>query len=241
MVKEILFLLVIFLANIIQTLTGFAGTALAMPFSILLVGSDASKAVLNLIAIPVCVYIALREWKSINWKEGAKMFLFIGVGFAAGFGIEYLPLDSAMLLKVYGVTIVVIALAFLFLVDPKEMKIPNGLLYLLLIAGGILHKLFVSGGPLVVIYAMAKFKDKNEFRATLSVVWVILNSILFAQHLSLGYFTSTVWILFGIALGLSLVSMVVGKLLVKKISLPLFMKITYVLLLISGASLLIKF
>ena len=36
MLNEILFLVVIFLSNIIQCITGFAGTVLAMPFSVML-------------------------------------------------------------------------------------------------------------------------------------------------------------------------------------------------------------
>ncbi|MCI2068621.1 MAG: sulfite exporter TauE/SafE family protein [Bacilli bacterium] len=238
MVEQILFLLVIFFANIIQALTGFAGTVLAMPFSILLVGTETSKAVLNLIAIPVSIYIAIRERKSIKWKEGLIMFLLIGAGFGIGFGLEFLPLDASILLKVYGSIIIAVALAFLFLIHPDTMKIPDWILYILLVLGGILHKLFVSGGPLVVIYAMAKFKDKNEFRATLSVIWIILNSIMFGQHIYLGYFTSQVWILFAIGFGLTIGSIFIGKFLVDKVSLPVFMKITYVLLLISGATLL---
>ena len=35
--KDILFYVVVFLTNIVQCITGFAGTVLAMPFSILLV------------------------------------------------------------------------------------------------------------------------------------------------------------------------------------------------------------
>jgi uncharacterized membrane protein YfcA len=237
-VEEIFFLLVIFLANIIQTLTGFAGTALAMPFSIMLVGIDVSKAVLNLIAIPICVYVMVREWKSIKIKEGLIMFLFIGIGFGLGFGLEYLSIDPNILKKVYGSIIIAVAIAFLFFIKPDKVQIPLWVLYLILILGGVLHKLFVSGGPLVVIYAMYKFKDKNEFRGTLSAVWIILNAIMFGQHLYQGYFTPHVWMLFGIGMALSIGSIVLGKLIVNKISLPIFMKITYALLLVSGIMLL---
>ena len=38
--KELLFFVTIFLANIIQGITGFAGTILAMPFGIMLMGYD---------------------------------------------------------------------------------------------------------------------------------------------------------------------------------------------------------
>ena len=47
--KELLFYIVILLANIIQGITGFAGTILAMPFSLILVGYDVAKPVLNVL------------------------------------------------------------------------------------------------------------------------------------------------------------------------------------------------
>lgn len=45
--KELLFLLVLFVSNVIQAITGFAGTVLAMPPSVYLLGLDHAKVVLN--------------------------------------------------------------------------------------------------------------------------------------------------------------------------------------------------
>ena len=46
--KELLFLLVLFVSNVIQAITGFAGTVLAMPPSVYLLGLDHAKVVLML-------------------------------------------------------------------------------------------------------------------------------------------------------------------------------------------------
>ena len=48
MIKEILFVIVVFVANIVEGVTGFAGTMLAMPVSMFLVGVEEAKVVLNL-------------------------------------------------------------------------------------------------------------------------------------------------------------------------------------------------
>jgi uncharacterized membrane protein YfcA len=130
-----------------------------------------------------------------------------------------------------------IAVVFFFL-NTDKVKIPDWILYILLVFGGILHALYVSGGPLVIIFATYKIKEKNQFRATLSMMWIILNSILFTEHMIQGRFTPQVWMLFGIGAGLSILSMFVGHLIAKKLNLKIFMKITYVLLFISGLSLL---
>ena len=52
--KEIIFLFVLFVANVIQAITGFAGTVLAMPPSIYLLGMDNAKVVLNVMRTDDC-------------------------------------------------------------------------------------------------------------------------------------------------------------------------------------------
>ena len=51
MMNYILFLLVILLTNIIQGITGFAGTILAMPPGLMLVGYPVAKPVLNVLGL----------------------------------------------------------------------------------------------------------------------------------------------------------------------------------------------
>ncbi|MCR5078473.1 MAG: sulfite exporter TauE/SafE family protein [Bacilli bacterium] len=236
---EILFILVIFLSNIIQTITSFAGTVLAMPFSIQLVGADVAKPVLNVVAIAVSIYVAIRYHKNIDWLLLLKMILFVGLGFAGGIALSYIPNDGTIFLKIYGG--IIIAIAIFFLIFPLEkLHLPDWVLYLLLVLGGILHGLYISGGPLIIIFATLKIKDKDAFRATLATMWTILNSILLVQQGVSGLLTSQVGILIAAGIGVTILSIIIGQLLAKVTSKKVFMIITCVLLLISGVSLLIK-
>ena len=56
MMNYILFLLVILLTNIIQGITGFAGTILAMPPGLMLVGYPVAKPVLNVLGLLSGIY-----------------------------------------------------------------------------------------------------------------------------------------------------------------------------------------
>lgn len=235
---DILFLIIIFLSNIIQAVTGFAGTVLAMPFSIKLEGYNVARPVLNLVAVVVCLIVAVSKFKSIDFKELLKMVLFVGLGFVVGYFISSININEDILLKIYGGCVTLIALLFLF-VDVNNIKIPDVVLYICLFLGGILHFLYTSGGPLVIIYAIRKIKDKDSFRATLSSMWIILNLIVFGTNLYDGLFTSKVWFLFLLATITCLLSVYIGKLIAKKLSQTVFLKISYVLLLISGVSLLL--
>ena len=73
MAKKILFLLVVFLTNIIQGITGFAGTMLAMPPSVMLVGFDTAKPILNALGLLSGIY-SRREQKERQQKRIFKLY-----------------------------------------------------------------------------------------------------------------------------------------------------------------------
>ena len=75
--KEFIFLIVLFIANIIQAITGFAGTVLAMPASMFLLGIDDAKVVLNVMALVSGLLIAISSYKSINKKELLKILIYL--------------------------------------------------------------------------------------------------------------------------------------------------------------------
>lgn len=236
MVSDISFILIIFLSNIIQTITGFAGTALAMPLSLLLEGSDIAKPVLNLVALLVSLSVVILHYKDIAWKHFFIILLVVGFGFGMGYLVELIPMEGKILLSVYGSIVIFISLLFFFL-DFEKTSLPYWLMLLFLFLGGIMHKLYVSGGPFVVVYALHELKDKNQFRSTLSLLWIILNSVLFITHLTKGIMVSHTWILFAIGALATLLSILLGTLIAPKLSKKIFLKITCVLLFVSGVTL----
>ena len=209
-----------------------------MPLSIKFVGVDTAKPVLNLVALLVSLYIVIFHFKDIDWKHFLIIIISVGVGFALGFLVEMFLGDNKILLYIYGGIIIVISILFFF-INFEKVNLPKWLMIIFLIIGGIIHKLYVSGGPFVVIYGLHEIKEKNKFRATLSLLWIILNSILFATQITNGLFTTHVWILFGIGAGITILSIFIGSLIAPKLSKNVFMKITCVLLFISGIILLI--
>ena len=85
--REILFFLILFGANLIQAITGFAGTLLAMPPSMQLLGVDEAKSVLAVLDQLSCLLIVLTGFRHINWKEFGKMAVLMVVGMFAGMKI----------------------------------------------------------------------------------------------------------------------------------------------------------
>lgn len=234
--EDFLFQLVLFLSNMMQTITGFAGTLLAMPFSIRLVGVEEAKTVLNIFTMLACSVIAFQNRKNINAKILAKMVGGMLIGMIVGIWLfERLPLD--LLLVFYGVLVILVALKKMFV--KKEVTLPGWAMIFVLLAAGIIHGMFLSGGALLVIYAVSVLKDKDEFRATVAPVWVILNALLIPSHFASGYYTKESVMAILISILPLVASILVGNFLYKRINQKQFLYITYILLIISGGSLLL--
>ena len=230
----ILFALAILYANTIQQITGFAGMVLAMPPAIFLLGPDNAKTILTTIGSISCLWIAICNFKYLDKKEFFKIVIFMGIGMLIGIEIyDFLP--TFIMLKVYGGVICLIALKYLFFKSKRQLN--EIFLYIILLLSGVIHGVFVSGGALVVIYALQVFKDKDTFRATLAAVWVVLNSLLAVNQYQAGLFTQENLHYVAIALIPVVLAVIFGEFLHRKINAGLFLKITYVLLFISGFSL----
>ncbi|WDC85296.1 TSUP family transporter [Caloramator sp. mosi_1] len=108
-IKIILLILIILISNTIQGITGFAGTILAMPFSILLIGIDNSKQILNLLGLFASIWIVLRCYKNIVWSEFIKIISFMVIGLLVGMKI-YSMYSPTILLKILGIFILFVSI-----------------------------------------------------------------------------------------------------------------------------------
>lgn len=234
--KTVLFLLVVLGTNVIQGITGFAGTLLAMPPSMMLLGVEPAKAILNALGFAASLAIVWQDRKSVNINQLRRMVLFMTLGIVLGLLLLQLVRIN-FLLVVYGIFLLVFALFKLFSKGTGHVLSP-ALGVLILISAGVIHGMFISGGSLLVIYAVNALPEKKEFRATLSGVWVVLNSLLLIQHGAQGYLTSsTLWLTF-ICLVPLFLGVKLGGILHKKVNQATFLRVTYVLLAISGGMLL---
>lgn len=233
---NIIFLFVLFLANAIQAITGFAGTVLAMPPSILLIGMDEAKVVLNAMAWISGLFIAVQNYRYINFKELLKMIILMFVGMIMGMKL-YILFPVSQLLIFYG--FLVIAIGVKNLMIQKKFNLNQGILIGVLLVAGMIHGMFVSGGALLVIYATSVLKDKNEFRATIAPIWVVLNTVMMIDYVYHDRVTSYSLYLIGMSILPLFLAIWIGNKLQKKVSQKTFLNLTYILLILSGLSIII--
>lgn len=238
MLKEILFVLILVVSNIIQAITGFAGGPLAMPPSIALLGISDAKAAITLIFWFSTIIVTLQNLKNVNWKKLGIILFFMSIGVVAGLWIyDYFPIQYLMLL--YGIVVILIGVKKLIRAETKELPVP--VTYLALIAAGIMQGMFTSGGPFLVIYATAAMKDKKEFRATVSAIWTVLNIFLVIKMYKQGMYTGYVNRLVGITMLPVFGAIFIGNRIGKQLKQNTFLKLVYVLLILSGSILVFNF
>lgn len=141
-IKMSLFMAAVFISNIVQALTGFAGVMLSIPPTILLYGPDMAKAVINVICWLVCAYLMVKNREYINKKELGRIILFMLIGMAAGIYL-YNIVDARILVPVYGLLIVGVALKNLLL-KPSGASLPVWVAIPVLLGAGIIHGMFTD-------------------------------------------------------------------------------------------------
>ena len=237
MVKNVIFLAVFLFGYTVQAITGFAGNIFCMPVGTLTLGLQSSVSILNATGFLACTVLAVLNIRSIHWRELGKI-----VGVMLPFVVLGAWLDSVVplhaLLKIYG--LVILAVGIKNLVQRKQSFLPEWALWGVLAAAGLIQGMFVSGGAILAIYALQRLQDKDQFRATLSCIWMVLNFVYAALQLSQGHYTPDCLVMVAIAIPLLLVATWLGNKLQKRISQATFIKVTYVLLTVIGIILFVK-
>jgi uncharacterized protein len=231
-----LFGLVVLVTHFLEGITGFGCTVLALPFCVMLVGVKTAVPVLTVLSLILSSYIVIIDYKNIVWKSYIKIASFVGLGLPIGMLLfSFLP--EEILKKILGVFMILVAsrgIYFAFNERAKVKEIGNRMLNFILFLGGIIHGAFSAGGPFVVIYATQALKNKSNFRATLSTLWVTLNSIIIIKIALSGAFTPVVMKYFGWSVPFLLAGMLLGNWAHKRIEDRVFTKVVFLVLLVAG-------
>jgi uncharacterized membrane protein YfcA len=237
-----LFLLgcILVLAHTAETILGFGATLIALALGVHLLPLETLVPMLVILGLLQSIWLIARWFRYIDWRV---LLLYILPLAAAGMVIGILSreiADKNALKMVLGGFIIIVSLAELAILFIR--KAPGGQLRWyyripLLIGGGIFHGLFATGGPPIVYYASHQFSAQEPFRATLSMLWLMLNigliiGFLVGEQLDLAKLGMTAMVLPGLVIGI-----VVGSLI--RVKEFWFKVLTYILLFFSGLFLLI--
>jgi len=231
-----LFLAIVFLAHMLEGITGFGSTALSIPFLSVLLGVEIAKPLLMLYTLFLSIYILIRAYRDIDWKSLAVILGMAALGLPIGL-LLYNRLPREILMITLGIFMVIISirgLLFTFGIVKENGEPKNWLLLLALFCGGMIQGAFGSGGPLFILYTTQKIKEKSRFRATMCLVWLVLNSVLLIQMQLANQLSPEMWRFSLYGAPALIAGALLGNYAHKKVSDAAFTKLIYSVLLVSG-------
>jgi uncharacterized membrane protein YfcA len=175
----------ILLAYTLEAITGFGSIVIALSLGILVLPIDIVLPILVALNIPMSATIAYKNRHSINTHLLFKVILpGMLLGTVTGYFVKPY-IDEERLKTLFGLLIIWFSSRELWRMHHAQTDAARAtwLTRIITYVAGITHGLFASGGPLLV-YAVAGTKiDKSAFRATMVVVWLSMNSLLFIAFL----------------------------------------------------------
>ena len=131
------------------------------------------------------IYIAVKLWKFIDWKLLLPPVIMATVTSLLGVN-TLMALDEAVLSKIMGTVLLVLAVYFIFFSSKVHLKagLVSGLA-----AGavsGFCGGLFNIGGPPMVAYFLSVTDDKEKYNATLQMFFTINTVSVFLIHVVSG-------------------------------------------------------
>jgi uncharacterized membrane protein YfcA len=230
--------LIALLAFTTEGAIGFGGTVIAACLGAQLVPLD------ELLPAFVPLNLAMSAWlvtsgrDAIAWRVLLRTIAVpVACGAAVGLALFHIPAKQALAAAFGGF---VALLAVLQLVRPAAGSLGRSWRTGFLAAGGIAHGLFGTGGPMIVYVTRRELADKRAFRATLAVLWLVLNVALLVNFLALGLYhrgTAELAGLIGLAL---LPGLWIGERLHRRLNAAHFERVVWVLLLVAGLALAIR-
>ncbi|MBQ9087572.1 MAG: sulfite exporter TauE/SafE family protein [Lentisphaeria bacterium] len=173
---------VVFCTHLLEAITGFGSSVLALPFLNVTLGLRMAVQMLCVLSWVMALYIVIRSWKDLVWKEFIFIVCYVALGLPVGMWI-FDKLPAPILCLILGTFMVAVGIRGEITTAKKDSPTPvtpakrSFLMKLLLFGGGIIQGAFGSGGPFIVIYSAKALPEKRVFRGTLSMLWLSMNTI----------------------------------------------------------------
>ena len=180
--------LFILFAYTAEAVTGFGSIVIALSLGALLFPIDWLQTILVPLNIAMTGFLAWRHRRHLDRALLLRLVLpFMLLGTVVGVVLQ--PLLAGVWLKIAFALLILwfAARELIRLRRALQVRVRPGWLTKLVVTGaGVTHGLFASGGPLLVYGLAGTTLDKARFRASLILVWFVLNASLTVTYLAQG-------------------------------------------------------
>ncbi len=227
----------------VETVLGFGATLITVAIGSFFIDLETLLPAIAPLNLLLSLYLVARYHREIDRRVlFGKLVPYMALGLPLGLALLWVA-DPSVLKRLFG--------AFLVAVSALELwrsrramdsiapltRVPEAALLLL---GGAIHGAFMTGGPMAVYVASRILHDKSRYRATLSALWAVLNTMLLVLYGLRGQLGASerglsVALLPSIAMG-----MLVGELAFRRVPTAMFRTLVFVMLLASGVALVVR-
>jgi uncharacterized membrane protein YfcA len=233
----LLLIIGIFFGFFVQTISGFAGALVALPFLLFVMPLSEAVCYISIfysIASPIYFY---KEWKNMDKNLLKKLAITSFIGVLIG-SIVLLFGEPTILKKALGIFIILFVLNNL--INKNNNQFGTKTQMILGLFGGFFSGVFSTGGPLYAVIIKNETATVKEFRATMFGILGLVSMMRIFILAFEGVVTTTELINSLYVLPFFILALVLGKMVYIKLNEEFLKKIILALLFISGLLLVIK-
>lgn len=217
---------------------GFGATVIMVSLAAQLLSLDVLLPAWVPLNLAMSAFLVARNHRHVAWRFLlVDIVPVVAIGTGAGLALFHLP-NKTLFAAILGAFVV--GLAMLQLARPAARPLARAWQYGFLAVGGVAHGLFGSGGPMIVYVARRRLPDASAFRATLCLLWFVLNLGLVANYAALGLFTHTTGTYSLVIAALLVPGVALGNKLHHTLPPALFERCVWIGLLVAGLALAIR-
>ncbi len=229
-------LAVIFLATLIRSAFGFGEALIAVPLLALMIPVEVAAPLAVLVSITVALVVVVQDWRHVHLGSAWRLVL------ATLFGI---PLGLLLLTSVPGFLVkallaaVIIAFSLYCLARraPPELR-DDRLAWLFGFGAGILGGAYGMNGPPLVVYGTLRRWSAERFRATLQGYFLPASLLGMVGYWLAGLWVPAVTRYYLLSLPVAAASILLGRLVNRRLAGGPFLRCVHVALLLVGIVLL---
>lgn len=229
---------IVALAFVVEATAGFGATLVTVTLAAHLWPIPEVLAVFLPVNLVLSAALVVRNHGAVDGGFLRRRVLpWMGAGFLGGLALFQFQ-GEGWIKVVFGAFVVVLSLAELW---PGPARAGSaGARAAALLGAGVVHGLFACGGPILVWVASREVPDKGRFRATLSVVWLILGAVLIGSYTLAGTVTASTLYRSACLVPVVVAALWIGDDLHHRVDPVTFRRATFVLLLLAGGSLVVR-
>jgi uncharacterized membrane protein YfcA len=186
---------VVFLSFLVEAATGFGSMVVALTLGAMVFTVPELLAWLIPVNMVLSAYLVVRGRQHVQWRFlGTRLVPLMAVGLGVGTLVAARANEASWLKPVFGLFVMGVAAWQLHAAlrpAAETRPLPAPARVAALLGAGVIHGIFATGGPLAVFVSARELPEKSAFRATLSLLWLVLNALVLPRLVLEGQVSAT--------------------------------------------------